>query len=172
MRGLGYLVAAYLLASWGVNGVVNPVHYIRCARMQIQMLEVSERGDGIVLRLPEGYGEKGLGVLSFRVTESEDYSFNLRLLGYPSDGDAQEADIKVWKGWNTVELDRLQSGKSWKEILVPKDVSEAEGLVLEDAGLSKWRKVDVGRAVYIFAAFLFLAVFWECVWWIKERYAE
>jgi len=152
--------------------VINPAHYIRCARMQSEMLEVSERTDGIVLRMPERYGEKGLGVLSFRVTEACDYSFRLRLLGYPADGDVQEVDVKAWKGWNTVELDRLQSGKIWKELVVPQDVAEAEGLVLEDAGVSMWRRVDVGRAVYVFAAFLFLAVFWECVWWVKERYAE
>lgn len=179
-KWMGYLIAAYLLASWGVNGVAGPLHYIRCAQMQmgaqegvpIKELELLERPDGMAVSLPEGYLEQGLAYLSFQAVETKDYTFELRILGNSVDGDAKEAGIKVRKGWNTVSLEDLAGGKQWKEIVVPTDVVEEEQLVLKDVGLSKWRKVDIGRMVYVFAAFLFLAVFWECVWWVKERYAQ
>lgn len=173
LKCLGYLIGAYLLASWGVNGVVNPVHYFRNMDMKIQELELSECAEGMEILLPQDSRWDGSGFLSFLAAESEDHSFRLRLVGYDAQGAGREINMKAWKGWNSLDLaEAAGPGNQWVKIIVPGDALASEGLVFGGAGISEYRKVSTGRTAYIWAAFLFMAAFWECVWWIKERYGE
>lgn len=170
MKWLEYFAAAYLLASWGVNGVIHPLHYFRNAAMHAEEVRVSESEEGIVMELPQDTDAMEDGFLSFRIAEAKNYSFSLKLLGYSKTGQTEETEVKAWKGWNSVSLKKLWEGDALQKIVVPESI--AEGIILESAVLSKYRRVDTGRMGYVCLSFLFLAVLWEGVWWIRKRYAK
>lgn len=177
LKLLEYMIAAYLLASWGVNGVINPLHYFRNAAMQTKALELSECADGIVIEMPQdttdtNINDTNTGFLSFRIAAADDYSFYLTLLGCTDAGETKETGVKAQKGWNSVDIGKLQGGAAWKKIIVPKNAAGTEGIRLESVCFSKYRRTDTGRMCYIFVSILFLAALWECVWWIKKKYAE
>ncbi len=171
-KWLGYLIAAYLVASWGVNGVVNPVHYLRNAGMKEEALKVTESTEGFVIGLTEDYGKKEAAFLSFKIMKAKDQSFQLSLFVHMEQGKVLQKSYQVWKGWNSIEIGMFQNEDLWKEIVVPKEAVSLEELNLEDVSLTEYQKHDVKRMVYIFISFLFLAAFWESVRWIKERYTE
>ncbi len=202
VKWMEYFAAAYLLASWGVNGIVNPLHYIRNLEGQTVQLSVEECADGIVIWPQESAAGQAsrlkadgidAGYLSFYISQSDRFSFQIKLLGYPEAektrgrkeaadvkeagnvkeaADVIKAELKAWKGFNTADLGRIQDGKVFKEIIIPKSTLESEGIVIESAQWSEYRRVDTGRMVYLMAAFLILAALWEGVWWMKKRYAD
>lgn len=165
-----YILVCYLLASWSVNGVLHPMHYIRSVAQQAERLSISEEGGDIVIGLPEKAVRQQY--LSFQVAESEDYFFSLELTESRSDdtrpNEAGSKWVEVNKGWNTIDI----SDCPWEQFVVPCEMAQQEGLVLKDAVLSEHRMVDFMQAAYVFAAFLVLVSFWECVGWIKKRYAQ
>lgn len=160
-----YLLAAYLLASWGVNGVVNPMHYFN--RAQRNMLHVEKKEDGLVIELPAD-SKSGSSYLSFWVTQAKEYSSRLKLSGYPAQGGMQEMEIPLWKGWNVAELGAYE----WDHILIRKDEMEQKELVIEEVGWSARRIPDTERMLSVFVSFVLMAAFWECVCWVKDRYAK
>jgi len=164
VKWAGYFLTAYLLASWGVNGVANPVHYARNARMGRMGLETEEQGENLVLKLPSGAGRYGF--LSFQVVQSPEYSFQLHIAGEIPQGGMEGMDIKVWKGWNTLDI----SEKHWDKICIQLGTGR-EKLILGEIMLTQYRKADIGRMVYVMASFVILSAFWEGVWWIKRKYA-
>ncbi len=170
-RLAAYVLACYLLASWGVNGVLHPMHYIRSMTQQTEELCISESNGDIMITLPEKAkrletGSSGQQYLSFQVVQAEDYFFSLQLTGPPLHETGTKW-VEVKKGWNSIEL----SDCTWEQIVVPREMAQQERVVLKNAVLSSHRTVDLAQTVYIFMAFLFLALFWECVGWIKKRYA-
>jgi len=171
VKWLEYMAAAYLLASWGVNGVLNPFHYIHSITMQRHVLEIQSDAERFCIELPQDLGTEA-SFLSFEVTDAQRYAFALPLTGSTSDGEAGPYSVDVWKGWNTFDLARLQDQSVWNKITIPKIPPESGEIMLDTVILSKYRKMDTKKMLYIFVSFLFLAAFWESVWWIKERYAQ
>lgn len=175
---LKYVAIAYLAASWGVNGVVNPLHYFKNATMQQTALECIQKAEGIVLARPqtagmEEGGEAKSGFLSFQVVSTKNNPCNLRLEVQSTVGTAKEVKLKAWKGWNSVPLDQLCEGDNiWESFFVQNSTIESEELRLGQVSITSCRKVDIGKTVYLFGSFLFLAALWEGVWWIRKRYAE
>lgn len=165
------MAAAYLLASWGVNGVLNPMHYIHSTTMQRHVLKIQEDAERFHIELPQDLGKEA-SFLSFEVTDAQRYAFVLPLTGNASDGEAGPYSVDVWKGWNAIDLERLQDQSIWNKITIPKILPESGEIMLDTVILSKYRKMDTKKMLYIFVSFLFLAAFWESVWWIKERYAQ
>lgn len=168
-----YVAGAYLLASWGVNGVLNPMYYVKSAWMCRQTLEISECEDGILLEPVRNlqsdkleYEDK-MNFLSFRITQAESFSFDLQLLVYLQE-ETMEMSVRVWKGWNTVSL----NNKAGEKIVAVQAVPKSGAVVFADAKLSEHMWVDTGKMVCVWAFFLMLMVFWEGIWWMKERYAE
>ncbi len=168
-----YLAGAYLLASWGVNGVVNPMHYVKSAFMSRQTMEISEREGGILLepvqnaQTDRSEGADHMNFLSFRIAQAESFSFDLQLLVYLQE-ETIKMSVRVWKGWNTVSLNN-QAGE---KIVAVQAAPKSGGVVLADAKLSEHLWTDTGKMVCVWTFFLMLMVFWEGVWWMKERYAE
>lgn len=168
-----YLAGAYLLASWGVNGVLNPMYYVKSAMMRRQTLEISECEDGILLEPVRKvqsdkleYEDK-MNFLSFRIAQAESFSFDLRLLVYLKE-ETMEMSVRVWKGWNTVSL----NNKAGEKIVAVQAAPKSGDVVFADAKLSEHMWVDTEKMVCVWVFFLMLMVFWEGVWWMKERYAE
>lgn len=171
----GYLMVAYLLASWGVNGVVNPMHYVKNAFMSVQAVEIKEDAEKLILELPND-GDLEYRFLSFKAV-SQNYSLDLHILGYPQEKGAQgeaaqETVLRIWKGWNCIDLDKVQGARKWTRMNVTKHIEGTESITLETVELSEYKRMETGRMIYIMLSFLILAAFWECVWWIKERYAK
>lgn len=166
VKWLIYIIVSYLLASWGVNGVVNPVHYVRAASMQVTELEAEETADGVSIALPET-GLEG-GVLVFEITASKDYKFKLKVVGVPEAGEHETMTIEACRGTNSVNL----IDNSWVSVLIPVDSVKQQEIDIDDVRLSEYRSVSLGRMLYIFAVFLLMLTFWEAVQWVKKRYAE
>ncbi len=173
-----YLVFIYIAASWGVNGVVNPVHYIRSSFMQTEKIPLSEREDGYVIQLSSDEG-KSPGFLSFRI-EAKEYALQLRLCACTENGKIQEVQTPVMKGWNCLDIAKLsgaeKKGRSaadiWEEVVIPKDTIEQFEIVLKEVQLSEYRKADIATMISVFLSFVIMLAFWECVWWVKARYAD
>lgn len=171
-KWLKHLIIAYLLASWGVNGVVHPLHYYRNARMRQEPVKISEGADGLAIELPLDMAGERMEYLSFWA-EAKDYQFELPLFVYTDKEAAGETKVKVHKGWNTVELSQLSTREALlKKAVILQAAVEAGEIVLSDVVLSEYPKVDTGRMLSVWASFLLLLAFWEAVWWIKARYAE
>lgn len=172
----GYFAAAYLLASWGVNGVVNPMHYVRNVTMK--QMELQETGqtieqtigqkkgqeDSLVLTLPPK--TETYDFLSFQIVQSKEYSFHMVIAGETPNGSVEEMDIKVWRGWNTVDI----SKKQWNKIYIRQGTG-SEKLEFESFLLTQYRKADIGKMLSVMASLAVLSAFWESVWWIKKKYA-
>ncbi len=177
-----YAVSIYLLASWGVNQVINPLIYVKSAIMYKKPLNISDRdGDILIAFEEEDSQEDGQensqnsqieeNFLSFCIVESDKYSFDLRITGYSEDEAAQERIIHVFKGWNTLDLRKLKKDQ-WKKIAVPKQTVEQNGLLLEHAELSEYPNVDLFRMLSVYLSFFALVIFWEGIRWIKRKYAQ
>lgn len=173
IRWLGYIAAAYLLASLGVNAEINLLQDLKSAVMRTEELKIENCPDGIVIScLDENVG-KGGAFLSFRIEDAANYSFELPLYIYPLEGEEKKAAVKVWKGWNSVDMCSFLTERTvWEKMVVPQAAVESEKIVVKDAVLSARRKTDTGRMLYVFVSFLFLTAFWECVCWVKERYGD
>lgn len=167
VKWAGYLIILYVLASWGVNGVINPVHYLRNAQMKICGVEPLAREDGLAIDLSSG-GDNGLKYLSFYIAQADEYSFTLRLSGSVGGGEVQEKEAVVWKGWNSLDLREYP----WKEAVVPDDLVQQAGILFENVQLTGYQKVDTERMLSVFGAFCVMAVFCECMRWVKEHYAR
>lgn len=160
----GYFVAAYVIASWGVNGIVNPIHYLRQTVMQEQTVRFVEETHGWALEKPQN-GE-GMNYLSFQVKDAKTYAAKVQLLVYAKTGEARTIYVKLWRGLNSIDL------QLWEKVVVPQTQVASTGIVLEDVVLSEYRQVDTGRMVSVMASFLLLLAFWEGVWWMKGRYDQ
>lgn len=160
-----YAVSIYLLASWGVNQVINPLIYVKSAIMYKKPLNISDRDGDILIAFEEE------NFLSFCIVESDKYSFDLRITGYSEDEAAQERIIHVFKGWNTLDLRKLKKDQ-WKKIAVPEQTVEQNGLLLEHAELSEYPNVDLFRMLSVYLSFFALVIFWEGIRWIKRKYAQ
>lgn len=173
-----YLVFIYIAASWGVNGVVSPAHYIRSSFMQTKKIQLSRREDGYVIRLSSDEW-KSPGFLSFRI-EAKEYAFELRLCGHTGNGKVKEVKTPVKKGWNSLDITKLSGAEKkgqntdnvWEEAVIPKDTIEQYGIVLKELQLSEYRKPDIATMISVFLSFVIMLAFWECVWWVKARYAD
>lgn len=170
---LKYVVIAYLVASWGANGVIRPLHYFQYATIKKAALECISTEEGIVIKRPQTADAQVTGFLSFEVLHIKNNPGTLRLTVSCTDNAAKEAELKVWKGWNCVPLEQLygQDG-GWESLLVPNNTLKSEELRLGQVFLTNCRNMDLGKTVYLFLSFLFLAALWEGVWWIRKRYAE
>lgn len=172
----GYFLAAYFIASWGVNGIINPIHYLRQTVMAEYPASFIEEAEGLVLKQPQGEAE--MEFLSFQVKEANNYTSDLQLLGYTRTGKETIIHVKLWQGLNSIELRKYLSDTEsdqdgmWEKIVVPRTSTESSGIVLDDVVLSEYRKTDTGRMLSTLASFLLMLAFWEGVWWMKGRYAQ
>lgn len=164
-----YVITAYLLASWGVNETVNPMHYMKNMQMKKITLEAKETSNGYALHFPENVQNLWqYGFLSFSVVQSEDYFWKSKLCGYTENGKTESEEQTLSRGWNCIDL----SKKSWTAVEIPKKSQETVKLQLKDVWLTKYRTVDTAKMIYITMSLLALAVFWESVWWVKQKYAS
>ena len=164
LKWLMYFTAAYLLASWGVNGVVCPLHYMRSLCMEEIKLNAKENMGNLEITLPSA--AERYGFLSFQLVKAPAYSCTLHLAGKRMDGDVEEMDIQVWKGWNFLDI----SAKQWSRVLI-KQMPGTESIQMEEIILSQYPKMDTKRMISIHLSYMLLAAFWECVWWVKRHYA-
>lgn len=163
-RGILYLFFCYLIASWGVNGVINPVHYYKNEVMQSIEITAIWQDDVLMIDLTE-YQEK-FEYLSFIVLASEGFVWDITL---DCSGEVERIITEaVHQGLNSLQL----PVEECSYIKIPIDVLEKNGAVLQNFVLSEYRKVDTLKMIEICLSLLLLLVFWECVQWIKDRYAK
>lgn len=165
LKWIMYVTATYLLASWGVNSVICPLHYMRSICMKKMQLEVKEQKGNLVIALPSAAQE--YGCLSFQIVKAPAYSCTLHLTGKRMDGDAEEMDRKVWKGWNFLDI----SAKQWSSVEIMQ-MPGTESIQMEEIIWSPYPKMDTQKMISVQLSYMLLAVFWECVRWVKRRYAS
>lgn len=168
-----YVAAAYFMASFGVNGVINPMYYLRNVSEQTQELKFWEDEGRLAIELPQERVLKGQAFLSYQIEELEDFISVLPVYVCTEEGNDLKINMKSKKGWNWYNLSSiLQDGKRIKALVLPRESVEIQGLQLKSVELSPYPKVDTARMLSLWMSFLMLVAFWECVWWMKERYAE
>lgn len=143
--------------------------------MQKKSLHVSEHSGDISIELQDA------DYLSFQIAESNEYSYDLPIIGYPADEMAEKTEIRVLKGWNSIDLKKLQGNikkegtkeyERWKKIVVQKEIVEQKGLRFENIKLSEYPYVDLFQMLSVYVSFFILVIFWECICWIKGKYAQ
>ena len=156
-----YAAAAWIFASWGVNGTVHPVRYVKNLTMQEQNLSASAGENGIVIGFPT---DRKLEWLAFQVDGADAYFFDAPVYGITARGE-EACVIPFARGRNTLALP-----PSWTGIRFPPELAADRELVLGAVKLTEYKKLSVKKTVYLTVSFFLLFGFWECVQWVKRRY--
>lgn len=164
-KGLLYVIICYLLASWGVNGVINPIHYYRNLVMQEKLIELPLNDKGLQL---EWKGDaENFNYVSFEVTDAKNFYNDILVNVYSDDELLQSVTVKLYKGLNSLEIQENSTS-----ISISSEVIEKNQLEISNFVLSEYRKVDTGKMIETFFSMLFLLIIWECIQYIKNRYAK
>lgn len=164
-KSLLYIVICYLLASWGVNGVVNPMHYYRNFTMQEKSIDLLIDNQGIVVEWQENQDK--FGYISFEVMDAKNFYNDTLVNVYSGDELLKSEVVELHKGLNSLEIQEKSTYVS-----ISSDVVVKNQLILNDFVLSEYRKIDTWKMVEIFFSMIFLLIIWECIQFVKNRYAK
>lgn len=162
-HGIFYVIVCYLLASWGVNGVINPMHYFREAVMYKEEIFPTEDEKYLMIDLADKYESREY--LSFLVSESDNIFFDIVLIA--SVEEPQKVIVEVHQGINTLKIPEGAGS-----IRVLRDTITQNGAVLNSYMLSEYRNVDSMKMMEIMISMLLLFGFWEAVQYIRKRYTK
>lgn len=160
-----YVVFSYLVASWGVNGVINPVHYYRNFAVQEQQLEASLDDTGLLVKWNQVDG--GFKYLSFEVMDAKNFYNDILVNLYSGDELLECVSVEVYKGLNSLEIQ-----ENTTSISITSDVIQKNQLIMSGFTISEYKKVDTWKMTEVVFSMLFLIVIWECIQYIKKRYAK
>ena len=162
-RSVIFIIICYLLASWGVNGVINPIHYYRNIIMHEEEIIPVREGNNIILDCSES--REPFEYLSFRVTDSYNIFFDIKV--NTSAKDAAEMVVGVHQGLNTIKIP-----DDTGVVMISADTMDENGVLWDAFVLSDHRKVDSAKMMEILVSMLLLLALWEGVQYIKNRYTK
>lgn len=160
-----YAVLVYLIATWGVNQVVNPVVYVQNIISQDKYAPVVEkREDTIVIQPTESVEE--FPCISFKINCDASYKFPVQLVCVKESGETESKTLSLENGVNTIKVEQPDvveiqlAGNAIKEY-----APEIKGVMQAPFAKVNWLKtLEVGIA---FAA---IFAFWEGLQYIKTKY--
>lgn len=164
-KSLLYVVICYLLASWGVNGVINPMHYYRQFVMEEKAIDYISENKNIILEWNEDREE--YRYISFEVLDAKNLYNDIWVDIYSDDELLRRESIELHKGLNSLAIEDESVYVS-----VSSDEITKNQLIIKEFVLSMYRKVDTWNMVEIFISMIFLLTIWECIQLIKNRYAK
>ena len=160
-----YIIIGYFIASWGVNGSLNPlVYYQNIINHEQIPVKISYEADEIVLDL-QASSEK-YPYVSFEFDPLDTFSLNITTIEYPSKHTIVERDFILYRGLNCIKL----SSDDILRISISNIDSDKHEISLKNAMQSNYKKVNVFKAIEIWLFFIFLSVFYEGLNQLKKRY--
>lgn len=158
----------YLLASAGVNGVIDPRWYIESdAGTEAKI----RREEGwMIIDVPESFSREGY--LNLKVKDMDYFRTDLNVLYNCGieDPDSAEGSINICRGINSFPVPDRKEGV--RNLAFSEQELYRLGIVLESARWSADRQVDRAKMLEIAASFLCMAAFYRFCTWIRRRYAK
>jgi len=160
-KGLIYIMICYLIASWGVHGVINPLHYIR--KSNYEEVEIVDDGDYLWLDLSltdfvEGY-------LSFDAYSAKRFFYEIEIEVTDENDKVEVLKCECQNGLNSLEI---SDGKE-KKLRINKIDLDKNEVVLDKLDIGKNRRVDAVSMIYVMLSIFTLMFLWECVQYIKKK---
>lgn len=162
-----YILIGYLIATGGVNHIINPVVYFQNIFSQEKYsVDIITEEQGLILQLPKSTWE--YPYLSFEVVSTDKYTLNVGVEYYSETQEKEKSEYRIEKGINKLKLEN----KEYTTVIFEKKALENNNVVIRDVVQTGFPKVNLWKTVEIFFSFLLLAIFWEGTRYIKKRYAK
>lgn len=165
VRWICCVIVCYLLASWGVNGTVNPLNYWEQGVSGIISTESSE--EYLMINLGD-HPQEG-HYINLDVAEMNSFVISIEIVTGDSDNGKHKKTMNLNKGMNSWAIDKLNLEEGW--IKIPMKALEKEQVQIEQIYWSENKQVDALAMIKVFFSFICLSVFRSFVSWIKERYS-
>lgn len=164
-RWISCVIVCYLMASWGVNGTVNPMNYWKQGKTGI--ISTENLDEYLVIDLGEQI-RKG-EYINLDVSEMNSFMIPIDVLTGSADKGNQKKTMNLSRGMNSWSIDELDAAEGWIKISLK--TLEKEQVQIDQAYWSEYKQIDGLAMVKVFLSFICLAVFYSFVSWIKRRYS-
>ena len=160
-----YIVIGYFIASWGVNGSINPlVYYQNIIKKEQIPVKISYGVNEITFDLQASSGK--YPYLSFELDTLETFSLDVAIKEYPSEQTIVERDIVLYRGMNCI---KLSSGNILHISISNTDLDKYE-LLLKNVMQTNFKKLNVFKPIEIWLFFIFMCVCYEGLNYLRKRY--
>ena len=159
-------LVCYLLASVGVNGVINPYYYVNSGDKEELEIIKGEEYQMIDLTLA-GFGE---GYLNIKIDDMNTFQQTVNVIANFGTEDPINEKLELFEGINSYKLSDLADNVG-NLAISQRELTEIE-VVLDSVFWSAQKQVDILKTVEIMASFLSIAVFYMSMMWIKNKYAK
>ena len=156
------IALCYIFASWGVNGVINPIHYLRNSG-DIHPVQMEEQEECVYIDLSQ-ISQDEYVLFEFGSLNTVVNSVEITLLR--NDGTTQSDTLKVFQGIVSYKIDPDLLG-----IKISHKEFQKCDLVLNQVRTGKYKVLDCFSMIKIFIIFLCLTIFWNLNQVIKRKYA-
>lgn len=157
---LFYFILSYLIATWGVNQVINPLAYARQLSAQVIAVPFDSREN--YLRITNN-DITNYPYLLLDISDSNQYFQRLSI--QTTDSDTLSAVF--CKGMNCLDMRAYEDTLS-----IPQSELAKYGIVINTILVSDRPYVDVHKTIILFISFILFSLFWEMVQSIKKRYTR
>lgn len=155
----------YLLASWGVNGTVNPVNYWNQGEKDLLSTEWADE----YLRIDVKEQLQKGGYINLNISEMNSFMISINVVTGSSELENQKQTLRLSKGMNSWTISELNAEEGW--IKIPLKTLEKEQVQINQIYWSECKQVDGTAMLKVFSSFICLLVFYSFVSWIKGRYS-
>lgn len=162
-----YLIVGYLIATWGVNHILNPVVYFQniFAREAYSANVVTDEG-GVTIELPKSAEQ--YPYLSFTMSDSDDYTVNVQKREDVGENKGEKEEYTLDRGLNCMKID----SQGCTDIRISGEGYSKKHVVIEQICQTPYPKVNLWKTLDILISYVVLVVFWESTQYIKRRYAK
>lgn len=165
-RWIMIAVICYLLASAGVNRVINPYYYFHTGHGS--ELPVSSDDEYVMIDLSAHADAEGF--LTIAVEEMNTFSISVKARLIYETGETEEKTIDIGE---VINCYKLQSwGEGIVQIAIPKNALKDAELQIGSAEWSQKRQVNTVQMLQVFISFLCLVIFYSFVQEIRKKYAK
>lgn len=164
VRWICCILVCYLLASWGVNGTVNPVNYWKQGESGIISTEYSE--EYLVIDLKDQLQKAEY--INLNISQMNSYMISIDVVtGVTDKGNQKKMNLD--RGMNSWAIDKLDTEEG--RLKIPLKTLEKEQVQIGQIFWSEYKQVDGLAMIKIFVSFIFLSVFYSFISWIKRHYS-
>lgn len=166
-RVIVYVLIGYLIATGGVNRIINPVVYFQNIFSQEKYaIDMITEEQEIILQLPKSTQE--YPYISFGIVSADEYALNVDVRYCSETQGEEKSECRIEKGNNKIKL----KNNDCTAVIFEKKALENNHVVIGDAVQAGFPEVDLWKSVEIYISFWILVAFWEGTRYINKRYAK
>ena len=158
------VVICYLLASVGVNQVVNPFYYFH----EEQTVELPLQTDEDAVSIDVSAYEEGF--LTIKVEDMNTFSVSVKARITYKNGETGEKTIDIGNVINCYKIQEL--GVGIIQIIIPQTAIEDAEIQISDIEWSQKRQVNTLQMILVFISFFCLVAFYNFMQFIKKKYTK